>query len=156
MDRHTCRIVIIRVLYQLDINKQNNIDDNNLDVAIAYAIDPLNEQELPLNLEDYNCSDSEYAFIKNTIREITQEQSNIDLIINRNLENYTLSRINYVDKAIIRLATYELQKADIPHTIIIDEALELTKEYSNLDDGLQAKFNNRILDKIYQDLVNDK
>ena len=90
MDRHTCRIVIIRVLYQLDINKQNNIDDNNLDVAIAYAIDPLNEQELPLNLEDYNCSDSEYAFIKNTIREITQEQSNIDLIINRNLENYTL------------------------------------------------------------------
>ncbi len=156
MDRHTCRIVIIRVLYQLDINKQNNINDNDLDKAIAYAIDPLNEQELPLNLEDYNCSDKEYEFIKITIKEIVNEQADIDVIINRNLENYSLSRINYVDKAIIRLATYELQKDNIPHTIIIDEALELTKEYSNLDDGLQAKFNNRLLDKIYQDLNNEK
>ena len=156
MDRHTCRIVIIRVLYQLDINKQFNVDEESLDKAIAYAIDPLNEQELPLNLEEYNCTESEYNYIKETIKEINNNQINIDLIINKNLENYTLSRINYVDKAIIRLATYELQLGNIAHNIIIDEALELTKEYSNLDDGLQAKFNNRILDKIYQDLLNDK
>ena len=99
---------------------------------------------------------TKYPTIKESIIEIINAQSEIDLIINRNLENYTLSRINYVDKAIIRLATYELKLAKNPHNIIIDEALELTKEYSNLDDGLQAKFNNRILDKIYQDLSNDK
>ena len=155
MDRHTCRIVVIRVLYQLDINKHFNVDDDVLDRAIAYAIDPLNEDELPLNLEVYNCNQEDYDYIKETIKKINQNQINIDLIINRNLENYTLSRINYVDKAIIRLATYELQLKNVAHNIIINEALELTKEYSNLDDGLQVKFNNRLLDKIYQDLANE-
>lgn len=155
MDRHTCRIVIIRVLYQLDINKQFNLDEDTLDSAIAYAIDPLNEKELPLNLEEYNVSEHDYEYIKETIKEINKNQINIDLVINNNLENYTLSRINYVDKAIIRLATFELRNKQVAHNIIIDEALELTKEYSNLDDGLQVKFNNRLLDKIYQDLTNE-
>ena len=155
MDRHTCRIVVIRVLYQLDINKQFNVDENILDKAIAYAIEPLNEEELPLDLEEYNCNQEDYNYIKETIKEINNNQINIDLIINRNLENYTLSRINYVDKAIIRLATYELQLKQVAHNIVINEALELTKEYSNLDDGLQVKFNNRLLDKIYQDLANE-
>lgn len=155
MDRHTCRIVIIRVLYQLDINKQFNVEEEALDAAVAYAIDPLNEKELPLDLEEYNVSEHDYEYIKETIKEINQNQINIDLIINKNLENYTLSRINYVDKAIIRLATHELISKKVPHNIIIDEALELTKEYSNLDDGLQVKFNNRLLDKIYQDLANE-
>lgn len=156
MDRHTCRIVVIRVLYQLDINKQFNIEDEALDLAIAYAIDPLNEKELPLNLEEYCCSESEYNFIKETIININKNKADIDILITRNLENYTLSRINYVDRAIIRLAAYELQLGSVAHNIIIDEALELTKEYSNLDDGLQTKFNNRLLDKIHQDLINDK
>ena len=155
MDRHTCRIVIIRVLYQLDINKQFDLDEDTLDSAIAYAIDPLNEKELPLNLEEYNVSEHDYEYIKETIKEINKNQINIDLVINNNLENYTLSRINYVDKAIIRLATFELRNKQVAHNIIIDEALELTKEYSNLDDGLQVKFNNRLLDKIYQDLTNE-
>lgn len=156
MDRHTCRIVVIRVLYQLDINRQFNVEDELLDSAIAYAIDPSNEEELPLNLEEYNCSQSEYDYIKETIKNINKKQNDLDIIINRNLEGYTLARINFVDKAIIRLATYELSLKDIAHTIVINEALELTKEYSNLDDGLQVKFNNRLLDKIYQDLSNEQ
>ena len=156
MDRHTCRIDVIRVLYQLDINRQFNVEDELLDSAIAYAIDPLNEEELPLNLEEYNCSQSEYDYIKETIKNINKKQIDLDIIINRNLEGYTLARINFVDKAIIRLATYELSLKDIAHTIVINEALELTKEYSNLDDGLQVKFNNRLLDKIYQDLSNEQ
>lgn len=155
MDRHTCRIVIIRVLYQLDINKLFNVEESLLDEAIAYAIDPLNEEELPLNLEEYNCNQSEYNYIKETIQNINKKQIDIDIIINRNLDNYTLSRINYVDKAIIRLATYELMQKQIAYNILINEALELTKEYSNLDDGLQVKFNNKLLDKIYQDLANE-
>ena len=69
MDRHTCRIVIIRVLYQLDINKQFNVEEEALDAAVAYAIDPLNEKELPLDLEEYNVSEHDYEYIKETIKE---------------------------------------------------------------------------------------
>lgn len=72
----------------------------------------------------------------------------IDDMIEAHLFNYTLDRISYVDRAIIRLATYELMKKETAKEIIINEALELTKKYTNLDDEKQRKFNNRLLDTI--------
>ena len=77
MDRHTCRIVVIRVLYQLDINKHFNVDDDVLDRAIAYAIDPLNEDELPLNLEVYNCNQEDYDYILAQQFEVAQRAKGI-------------------------------------------------------------------------------
>ena len=74
----------------------------------------------------------------------------IDKVISDNLDKYTIDRLNYVDRAIIRLATYEMMYTDLAKTIIINEAIEITKEYTNLDDGMQAKFNNKLLDKIAQ------
>lgn len=72
----------------------------------------------------------------------------IDLAIEHNLFDYSLYRLSYVDRAIIRLATYELLKTDTPKQVIINEAVELTKIYSNLDDEKQHKFTNRLLDNI--------
>lgn len=72
---------------------------------------------------------------------------NIDNIIESNLENYSLRRLNAVDRAIIRLATYELIAGE-PKAVTINEALELTKEYSDIGDKKAVRFNNRLLDKI--------
>ncbi len=87
--------------------------------------------------------------------EISQQVEFIDDIIERNLFDYSINRLNKVDKAIIRLATYELLLKDLPHAIIINEAIELTKEYSNLDDGKQHRFTNKLLDQIYQDIQSE-
>ncbi|MEC4558787.1 MAG: transcription antitermination protein NusB ['Conium maculatum' witches'-broom phytoplasma] len=76
----------------------------------------------------------------------------IDNIIQKNLYDYTLDRMNKVDKAIIRLATFELMEKKLSHKIIINEAIELTKEYSSLNDNKQYKFNNKLLQLIYEDL----
>ena len=67
----------------------------------------------------------------------------------------TSLHLNYVDRAIIRLAVSELLDGDLAKDIIINEALELTKEYSNLDDDKQVKFNNRLLDNISQGMKNE-
>ncbi|HAX03455.1 MAG: hypothetical protein A2Y45_00155 [Tenericutes bacterium GWC2_34_14] len=72
----------------------------------------------------------------------------IDDIIEKHLFDYSLYRLNYVDRAIIRLATYELKYTKTEKQIIINEAVELTKMYSNLDDEKQHKFTNRLLDNI--------
>ena len=40
MDRHTCRKVIVRTLFQIDFSKMDAITDEQLDALIAYAIDP--------------------------------------------------------------------------------------------------------------------
>ena len=72
----------------------------------------------------------------------------IDQIISSNLVKYTIDRLNYVDLAIIRNATYEMAYTSLPKEIAINEAIILTKRLSNLDDDLAKKFNNKLLDNI--------
>ncbi|MGE4320013.1 MAG: transcription antitermination factor NusB [Acholeplasmataceae bacterium] len=76
---------------------------------------------------------------------------NIDQIndmIESQLFNYTLNRLSFVDRAIIRFATYEFMFTETPVQVVIDEAIEITKEYTNLDDEKQHKFTNKLLDNI--------
>ncbi len=88
----------------------------------------------------------------NLIEDVKTKMDDIDRIISENLVNWTIDRLNYVDKAIIRFAVYEMEYRDIPAEIAIDEALNLTKKYSNLDDDKARKFNNKLLDTIKKNL----
>lgn len=78
--------------------------------------------------------------------------SKIDSIIGNSLINYSLNRLNLVDKAIIRLATAELIEGSLDKRIIINEALEITKEFSDQGDHKAVSFNNRLLDNICKNL----
>ncbi len=72
----------------------------------------------------------------------------IDEIISSTLERYTIDRLNLVDKAIIRLAVSEMLDGKEPIEVIINEALEITKVYTDLGDHKSVSFNNRLLDNI--------
>ncbi len=144
MNRHAIRIVIVRTLYEIDIKKIENLNEEELLNIINFAFDPTTEDGL-LTQDDNN-----YQFIKESIVNILSKKNEIDLIISQKMEKYTIDRLNYVDRQIIRLAVYEMLNTDIPKNIIINEAVEISKEYTNLDDGLQSKFNNKLLDKIAQ------
>ena len=78
----------------------------------------------------------------------------LDKVISNCLENYTIDRLNYVDLAIIRYATYEMKYTKTPYEVVINEAVELTKKYTNLEDGKAKNFNNRLLDSIKTYLEN--
>jgi N utilization substance protein B len=70
----------------------------------------------------------------------------IDEKIKKYSKNWKLERLSKVDKAILRLATYEiLFKEDIPDIVAINEGVELAKNYSNED---SPKFINGLLDQI--------
>lgn len=90
--------------------------------------------------------------ITEILLKVKNQLSEIDEIISRNLVNWTIDRLNYVDKAIIRYAVYEMKYDHLEFEIAIDEALELTKKYSNLDDNLAKNFNNKLLDTIKNNL----
>ena len=79
---------------------------------------------------------------------VLENLNQIDQIINDSLYNYELSRLPYLDKAIIRLATYEMAYLKIAKEIVINEAVEISKLYTDLDDAKQHKFNNSVLDNI--------
>lgn len=83
---------------------------------------------------------------------IVEMVKQIDAVIEKHLFEYSLYRLSFVDRAIIRLAVYEMMKTDLAKEIIINEAIELTKIYSNLDDEKQHKFTNRVLDNIAKTL----
>jgi transcription antitermination protein NusB len=52
-----------------------------------------------------------------------------------------------VDRNILRLAIYELRRAEVPAVVIIDEALELARQFSNQE---SLSFINGVLDAIYK------
>ena len=77
---------------------------------------------------------------------ITKHLSALDEQINGSLENYRPERVDRVDRAILRLATYELLHCpDIPTAVVIDEAIELSRAFSTTE---SKRFINGILDKI--------
>ena len=83
---------------------------------------------------------------------VKNDLEKIDSIISDSLVNYTITRLNLVDKAIIRLATAEMLNGQ-DKRVAINEALEITKEYSDHGDRKAVSFNNRLLDTISNNIV---
>ena len=88
--------------------------------------------------------------VKTTLSGVQENYERLDSVLEKNLSGWTIDRLNYVDLAIIRYAIYEMMFSETPKRIIINEALELTKKYTNLDDDQEKKFNNRVLQNIIE------
>lgn len=93
--------------------------------------------------------------VRYIVKEVTPYLPSIDRIIADHLIDWTIDRLNYVDLAIIRYAVYEMKYTNTGYEIVIDEAIELTKKYTNLDDNKAKAFNNRLLDNIRKTLFPD-
>lgn len=90
--------------------------------------------------------------LRETFLDFQSEVERLDEIINKHLVNWSIQRLNYVDLAIIRYAVFELVCLEKPKEVVMNEAIELTKIYSNLDDDKARKFNNRLLQNIVDGL----
>ncbi len=145
MNRRVSRIIAMKILYNQEINPQDNFNEIIESAALKTEVDYILEASEDENLT--NEADN-ISFIKELIVGVVKNGPIIDAKISENLENWSISRLSYVDRAIIRIATYEMLLTNTPHTVIIDEALEITKMYANLDDGAQSRFTNRLLDRI--------
>lgn len=119
----------------------------NLEVHEMEKTYKLNRELVMNELYQYDLIETLGEFDELTIKIINQLDE-LDDIISNTLFNYTIERLAYIDRAIIRLATYELKETETASAIIIDEAVKLTKKYSDLDDERQHKFNNSVIDNI--------
>ncbi|WP_293002924.1 transcription antitermination factor NusB [Mycobacterium sp.] len=65
---------------------------------------------------------------------VTEHAAHVDDLISSHLQGWTLDRLPAVDRAILRVAVYELLHADdVPAPVAVDEAVELAKELSTDD-----------------------
>ena len=93
------------------------------------------------------------AFAQPLIDGMVEHQPEIDERIARYTENYDLNRISPVDRAVLRLAIFELlHRDDIPPVVSINEAIDLSKQFSNAD---AKRFINGILDRLKGQLGRD-
>jgi N utilization substance protein B len=74
----------------------------------------------------------------------------IDEKLSALVENYSPERIDPVDRAVLRLGTYELIRTDTPHKVIINEAIELAKRFGTTDSN---RFVNGMLDSVAKSVV---
>lgn len=132
----------MRVLYQIFLYKKNKIE---------YTVEnTINEYMDNMPLEDRKTINIE--FLKELVEGVLNNIDDIDIEISKYLENWTIDRLGLTDQAIIRISVYELLYTDTPNLVCINEAIELSKKYS---DEKVSKMINGVLDKIYHE-VEDK
>ena len=150
MNRHVCRVCAMKILFSLDLNSSyDELED--LSKKIEFVMDPDYSSEIVDNeVEAFILENN--PFVQELVLGVKHNLDKIDQVIVESLKNWTINRLSYVDRAIIRLAVYELLETNTPANVIIDEAIEITKEYSNLEDDSQSKFTNRLLDDIKEKL----
>ena len=91
-------------------------------------------------------SESTKVFCEHLVRGTITKMSEIDQILKRYAENWDIQRMAIIDRNVLRLAAFEiLTDFDTPVSVIIDEAIEIAKNFSTQDSG---KFVNGILDKV--------
>lgn len=125
--RHNNRIAAMQFLYMCEVNPPEH-----LPIAMRLFFSGL-EQE-----RDY------YAFAEELAQGAWENREKVDETIVRYAQNWSFSRIAKVDLAILRLALYELLfRRDIPPIVSINEAIDLSKDFSGPD---SKRFINGILD----------
>ena len=92
-----------------------------------------------------------YTFARILVKGTLENLSEIDEVVQKHLSSkWSIDRINKVALAVIRMSVYSLMyQKDIDAKIVIDEAVEIVKDYGTDD---THKFTNAILDSISKDL----
>lgn len=85
-------------------------------------------------------------FFMDLVNGVMENLSKIDDLLNTYSKNWKTSRMPVVDRNIMRIAVFEfLRRDDIPHSVTINEAVEIGKKYGSRDSGA---FINGVLDRI--------
>jgi N utilization substance protein B len=83
-----------------------------------------------------------------------QAQAQIDKLIRSAAEHWKLERLLSVDRAVLRLAVFELeQRGETPMEVVLDEAIELAKKFGSDD---SPAFVNGVLDRLARQLRPDE
>lgn len=124
--RHEARERAVGLMYEAESKRESA-----LDVVADLAVAPL-------------------PYAVSLIEGITANTEEIDRLINKHSDGWTVLRMPAIDRAVLRLATYELAHcADVPVAVVLDEAVELAKEYSTENSG---RFVNGVLAALAEEL----
>jgi N utilization substance protein B len=132
--RHRARELALQWLYQWEIG--------------AIDLDEVFERERQVELRPPDATRDSFA--ESLVRGTAQMLARIDPLIAEHANNWRLERLAVVDRLVLRLAAYELLcTPQTPAAVVIDEALELARTFSN---EAAVPFVNGVLDAIRRTL----
>ena len=134
--RRECRAAAFQYLYAWSVNQPANL-----------------ATDLQLFFEHMDKPRDHYAFADELIHGAIEHVAELDENIKALAHNWEFDRIAKIDLAILRLAMFEmLHRKDIPPVVSINEAIDLSKQYSSAD---AKRFINGILDRMKDRLGRD-
>lgn len=122
----------------------------SVDRAIAHYYDTLYSEEQE---EEDGERPKPDDFMEQLVRGTVGNAEQIDQQIQAKAENWRLSRMAVVDRNILRLAVYEMSLKLLPAAVVIDEAIELARQFSNDE---SVSFINGLLDAIHRQTAQQK
>ncbi|SDY56533.1 N utilization substance protein B [Evansella caseinilytica] len=126
MNRRVARIKAVQSLYQIEMT----------DVHPEDAIQTVLEK-----------GEETSAFLSALVNGTLEHQDEIDELLKGALKNWTLSRISRVDRAILRMAVYEMKwQEDIPINVSINEAIDIAKGFTGEEEA--GRFVNGVLSTV--------
>ncbi|RFU65654.1 transcription antitermination factor NusB [Peribacillus glennii] len=128
MKRRTAREKALQALYTIEIGKS----------------EPREAIESVLNGKESD------EYFETLVTGTIENKAEIDGLIRKNLESWTLERLANIDRNLLRIAVYEmLYSEDVPVSVAMDESIEVAKKFG--DDG-SSRFVNAVLSKIKDSL----
>lgn len=137
------RIGAMQIMYQMDLTEDYSLD--NLDIFLKNFAEDTEYED-----KEIVFTEEEEEYLGEIIPVIIEKLGDIDQIINKNLEGWTIERLSKVDKSILRISVYEMMyRDDIPGPVSINEAVEIAKNYASEN---SPKFINGILGSIFKEI----
>ena len=140
-EKRTTRYICLQLLYSEELSNQNKIGDllKNFFNGENALFD--------------NISKEQVDYIKKLYKTTIDNKERVDAIIVKKLNNWDITRLAAIDKAILRMSISEMLFIDeIPPKVSITEGVEIAKVFSTDD---SSRFVNGILDSVYNDSLKD-
>lgn len=130
MNRHLSRTIAMQTLYEWDIRSNEAI-----------------EEIMQRNVEEFQ-DDADADYVTGAVNGVIAQVADIDSKITKAAPEWPVDQISPIDKAILRLAIFELlHSEEVPPKVAINEAVELAKLFGGEN---SSKFINGVLGTIYR------
>jgi transcription antitermination protein NusB len=142
--RHRSRQRALQVLYQWDMTKRP------VDEAIRAFYDTLGADKTAEEKveEEPETDGGRDEFMEELARGASQMAPELDHRIAEKSAHWKIERMPIVDRNILRLGLYEMTRQDTPPAVVIDEALELARQFSGEE---SVAFINGVLDAVHKE-----
>jgi N utilization substance protein B len=128
--RHQARMAVVSLLYAFDLGNGN----------IAEHTDEI--------LEEKKIRNKQKDFALTLYEGVMQNIKAVDEAVVKHLKDWDFERLGAIERATLRLATYEILFGELDSAVVINEAVEITKAFGTEQ---SPKFINGVLDAISKD-----